>query len=83
MMDTEQIFQAIRGLPADERRRLIARVALELEEVPSDPTRKAPLTEDAFLGMLADEPDLADEIQEIATKERHEGREGLDDENPY
>jgi len=74
MTDTEQIFQAIRGLPTDERRRLIERINRELEEAPNEPIRKAPPATDPFLGMLASETDLADEIHEIATRERHEGR---------
>lgn len=82
MTDTEQIIQAIRSLPTDERRRLIERIARELEEAPSEPIGKAPPGEDPFLGMLANEPDLADEIHEIATRERHEGREAFDDESP-
>jgi hypothetical protein len=81
IMDTEQIFQAIRGLPVDERRRLVERITLELEEVRSEPTRKLPPPEDPFFGMLTDEPELADEILEIATRERHEGRDACDDEN--
>lgn len=83
MMDAEQIFQEIRSLPTDARRTLIERIARELGGTPSEPARPAHPSGDPFLGLLADEPDLADEIQQIATKARHQGREVFNgDENP-
>jgi len=83
MMDTEQIFQEIRSLPTDEQRTLIERVVRELRSVPSEPASRARPPDDPFLGLLADEPELADEIHLVATKARHEGREAFNgDENP-
>jgi hypothetical protein len=83
MMDTEQIFQEIRSLPTDAQRTLIERIVRELGGATSEPTRRARPADDPFLGLLADEPELADEIHQIATKERHEGREAFNgDENP-
>ena len=82
MMDTEQIFQEIRSLPVDARRTLIERIVRELGGGPSEPAKGTLPPDDPFLGLLADEPELADEIHLIATTARHEGREAFDgDEN--
>ncbi len=75
MMDAEQIFQEIRGLPADVQRTLVARIVRELGGGTSEPTKRTREGGDPFLGLLADEPELADEIGEIAAMRRHEGRE--------
>jgi len=75
MMDAEQIFQEIRGLPADAQRTLVARILRELGGAASEPPKRTREAGDPFLGLLADEPELADEIGEIATMGRHEGRE--------
>jgi hypothetical protein len=83
MTDTERIFQEIQSLPTDARRTLIERVVRELGGTPSEPAMRPRPTDDPFLGLLADEPELADQIHQIATKERHEGREAFNgDENP-
>jgi hypothetical protein len=79
-MDTEQIFQAIRGLPTDAQRLLLERVTRELAKAPGEAARPE---DDPFLGLLAGDPELADEIGDIATRGRHEGRAAFDgDENP-
>lgn len=83
MMDTERIFQEIRDLPSDAQRTLIERIVRELGDAPSEPSSRARPADDPFLGLLADEPELADEIHLVATKARHEGREAFNgDENP-
>jgi hypothetical protein len=83
MMDTEQIFQEIRSLPIDAQRTLIERIVRELGGATNELARRAGPPDDPFLGLLADEPELADEINLIATKARHEGREAFNgDENP-
>jgi hypothetical protein len=84
MIDTEQIFQEIRSLPTDARRALVERIVRELESAPGDLAKHAAPPEDPFLGLLADEPELGDEIHSIAAKARHEGRQAFnDDENPF
>jgi|HubBroStandDraft_4_1064222.scaffolds.fasta_scaffold415292_2 hypothetical protein len=70
-MNVDQIFQAIRTLPAPDQHRLVERVATELGVAPSAATPPG----DPFLGMLADAPEIADEILRIATEGRHDGRE--------
>jgi hypothetical protein len=83
MMDTEQIFQEIQSLPTDARRTLIERLVRELGATLSEPARRVRPPDDPFLGLLADEPELADEIHRIAIEARHEGREVFNgDENP-
>jgi hypothetical protein len=82
-MDSEQIIQEIRGLPDDARRALIERVVREFGGAASEPAMQPCPSDDAFLGLLADEPDLADQIRQMASDARHEGREVVDgDENP-
>jgi hypothetical protein len=80
MVDTEEIFLQIQSLPVDAQRTFIERVVRALR----DELGKRPRSpEDPFLGLLADEPELADEIHRIATMARHEGREAFGgDENP-
>jgi hypothetical protein len=72
MTDVEQIFQAIQGLPVPDRRRLIERVARGLDDAKKDGQRSPPTEGDEpdLLGLLADDPELADEIYKIATVER-------------
>jgi hypothetical protein len=67
MTDTEQSFQEIRSFPTDAQRTLIERVVRELGGAPSEQARRARPPDDPFLGLLADEPELADEIQRVAT----------------
>ncbi|WP_438026676.1 hypothetical protein [Sorangium sp. So ce233] len=82
MMDAEQIFQEIRSLPADARRTRIERIVRELDGPPSEPAGLAAPPDDPFLGLLADEPELADEIHQVAITSRHQGREAFNgDEN--
>ncbi|WP_437959876.1 hypothetical protein WME76_09650 [Sorangium sp. So ce119] len=82
MMDAEQILQEIRRLPTDAQRTLIERIVRELGGTPSVPAGLAAPPDDPFLGLLADEPELADEIHQVAVTSRHQGREDFNgDEN--
>ncbi|WP_437606087.1 hypothetical protein WMF20_34300 [Sorangium sp. So ce834] len=82
MMDAERIFQEIRSLPTDARRTLIERIVRELGGTRSEPAGLANPPDDPFLGLLADEPELADEIHQVAITSRHQGREAFNgDEN--
>lgn len=75
MLDTEHIMQEIRSLPANEQRALVERI---IREIGGERGNQAAPPDDPFLGLLADEPELADQIELIATKGRHEGREAFD-----
>jgi hypothetical protein len=80
MVDAEEIFLQIQDLPVEVRHTLIERV---VRAFGGEPAKQSRPPEDPFLGLLADEPNLADEIHRIATTARHEGREVFsDDENP-
>ncbi|XXT22052.1 hypothetical protein WME94_10880 [Sorangium sp. So ce429] len=82
MMDAEQIFEEIRSLPTDAQRTLIERIVRELGGTRSEPAGLAGPSDDPFLGLLADEPELADEIHQVAITSRHQGREAFNgDEN--
>jgi hypothetical protein len=63
----EEIVDAIRGLPADERRRVVERVVREFAGAPDAQARTAA---ERMLGLFADEPDLADAICEGAMQAR-------------
>jgi hypothetical protein len=68
MMNADQIFQAIQGLSLSERRKLLDRLNRDSSTAPAAPTEQ---DEDLdLIGFLADDPDLADEIEKIATVER-------------
>ena len=69
MMSAEQIFQAIRGLPVAERRGLLERLSHDLAAAAPEPLL-AEEGEPDLIGFLANEPELADEIEKIATTER-------------
>lgn len=77
MMDAEQIFQEIRSLSSDAQRTLVERILRELSGVSGEPAKRTREPDDPFLGLLADEPELADEIRAIATAGRQEGREAF------
>lgn len=71
MMNAEQIFQAIQSLPLSERRELFARLQHDLEDTDTTPQPPHPTSEKLdLIGFLADEPEIADEIERIATQER-------------
>jgi hypothetical protein len=71
MMNAEQIFQAIQSLPLSERRRLLDRLSKDVQAAPQGPPAPIEGDDDVDLvGFLADDPEVADEIQKIATLER-------------
>ena len=67
MNRSEEIVEAIRGLPADERRRVVDRVLHEFARPPGAEARTAA---ERMLGLFADEPDLVDAICEGAMQAR-------------
>lgn len=69
MMNAEQIFQAIQGLPLAERRGLLDRLSRDASASRQPPAEEADEALD-LIGFLANDPELADEIEKIATVER-------------
>ena len=71
MMNAEQIFQAIQSLPLSERRGLLERLSKDVQDTAEAPETPAADQEDLeLIGFLADDPELADEIERIGTVER-------------
>jgi hypothetical protein len=62
MVDAKEFLSQIQDLPVEAQRTLIERVVRALE---GEPLKQPRQPEDPFLGRLADEPDLADELQWI------------------
>lgn len=77
MMDAERLFKEIQNLPTEVQRALVDRVLRELRASPPHPPAPVAVAENPFLGLLSDEPDLADEILFVARKTRQEGREAF------
>jgi len=69
MMNAEQIFQAIQSLPLSERQGLVDRLNRDTSTAREAPAAKEEDDLD-LIGFLADDPELADEIEKIATVER-------------
>ena len=69
MTDTEQIFQAIRTLPVQDRLRLVERVVHDLADVSAEAPRSVPEPA-SLLWLFADEPELVDEVCQLAMEAR-------------
>ncbi len=67
-MDIEMIYQAIRGLPSKDRLRLVERVVRDVVEASS------PVEPASIIGMAADEPELMDEVNDLAMRARRQSR---------
>ena len=71
MIDTDQIFQAIQTLPVRERLRLVERVVHTLADSSETEPAPSPRAEaSALLGLFADEPDLVDDVCQMALSAR-------------
>ncbi|MGK3992620.1 hypothetical protein [Sorangium sp. So ce1024] len=71
MTDVEQIFQAIQGLPVQERLRLIERVVHELADgsVGGSVPREADVAP-SMIGLFADDPEGVDAMMEVVRENR-------------
>lgn len=71
MTDVDQIFQAIQGLPVQERLRLIERVVHELADrsAGEDLPREAAVAS-SMIGLFADDPDGVDAMMEVVRENR-------------
>ena len=65
-MSIDQIFEAIRALPLDERLRLVERVVHDVRANASRTGEHGP----DLLGLFADDPDLVDRVCAEAYRER-------------
>lgn len=71
MTDTEQIFQAIRTLPVQDRLRLVERVVHDLADTSTaELTATTPPSASSLLGLFADEPELVDDVCRMAMEAR-------------
>jgi hypothetical protein len=68
MMDVEEIFQTIRGLPIRDRLRLVERVVHELADTSS--IAEPACAEPSPVGLFADDPDEVDEMMKIVMENR-------------
>ena len=74
VLTSHELLDAIRRLPLDERRRVIEQAARDVEEdTPHPPAATAPAPR-SLLGLFADEPDLIDEVVELAYESRGSAR---------
>lgn len=73
-MDIEEIYEAIRHLTPTERLRLVERVVHDVAQ--GEPARPDPA---AIIGMMADEPDVMDEVFRLVTASREASRMRLTD----
>jgi hypothetical protein len=78
LVTLEQIRTAIQSLPVAERRQLLDSLNKDLgPPVASEPKPRAEVEPGGFIGFLAGDPDLADEIERIGTVEREHEREDM------
>lgn len=70
MTDAEQIFQAIRMLPVGERLRLVERVVHDLADASASEAGQRTAEAPSLLGLFADEPELVDEVCQMAMEAR-------------
>lgn len=70
----DELLAGIRSLPLEERLRLIERAAHEAAEDTPKPATVAESRAPSIFGLMADEPDLVDEICALAYRERNEAR---------
>jgi hypothetical protein len=76
----DELLERIRSLPLEERLRLIERAAHEAAEDTPKPSSVVESRVPRMLGLMADEPDLVDEICALAYQARTRARmRSLDD----
>ena len=70
LTDPEQLYAAIRALPVSKRLQLVERVVHDVAT--SEPA--SPSAVPALLGLMADDPDLVDEVFALASDARAKAR---------
>jgi hypothetical protein len=71
---TDELLEAIRRLPLDERLRLIETAANQAAEDTPKPSQVAEKSVPSLLGLMADDPKLVDEVCAIAYQARSSAR---------
>lgn len=84
MRTMEQILEEIRSFPLAEQLRLVERVVHEMVSAAVENREVSPQREKISpVGWLADEPELADQLEKLTADARARGRvRGLGDETP-
>lgn len=67
----DDILAAIRRLPLEERQRLIERAAHEAAEDTPKPASVGASATPSLIGLMADEPDLVDQMCSIVYRAEH------------
>ncbi|WP_437974228.1 hypothetical protein WMF11_37605 [Sorangium sp. So ce295] len=83
MRTVDELVEEVRSFPVAERLRLVERIH-EIANASADPREASlPRPKVSPLGWLADDPELADQLEKLTADARARGRaRGLDDENP-
>jgi hypothetical protein len=69
-----ELLEAIRRLPMDERQQLINRAALDVEEDTPKPARVDTTSSHSLVGLMADEPEIVDQMCSLAYQARNAAR---------
>ena len=70
----DELLAGIRRLPLDERRRLIERAGREADEDTPKPPVVGQSSAPSLLGLMADEPDVVDQMCTLAYEARNGAR---------
>lgn len=70
----DELLATIRRLPLDERRRLIERAVRETDEDTPKPPAVGQSSAPSLLGLMADEPDVVDQVCTLAYEARNDAR---------
>lgn len=71
---TDELLAAIRRLPLDERRRLIELAVHEVDEDTPKPPPVGPSATPSLLGLMADAPELVDQMCSLVYQARTTAR---------
>lgn len=84
MRTVEELFEEVRSFPVADRLRLVERIVHEIADAsPSAPEAPSPRAKVSPIGWLADDPELANQLEKLTAEARARGKaRGLDDENP-
>ncbi len=82
MRTLEAVVEEVRSFPVSDRLRLVERIVHEIAEAAAN-VAPPPRPKISPAGWLADEPELADQLEKLTADIRARGRvRGPDDENP-
>ncbi|WP_437764750.1 hypothetical protein WMF27_33655 [Sorangium sp. So ce281] len=84
MRTVDELVEEVRSFPVADRLRLVERIVHEIANASADQREASlPRPKVSPLGWLADDPELADQLEKLTADARARGRaRGLDDENP-